>query len=271
MNNAQLIHSDCLSAMNKIDESSIDLTVTSPPYDNLRNYSNSLAWDDNIWMAIIKELYRITASGGVVVWVVGDATVKGNESGTSFKQALYFKEIGFNLLDTMIYSKSGGGAVGSNNAYWSGFEYMFVFTKGRLKTFNPIVDRKNKKKPSFKCETQSRRSTEENRTIRRCIQREEYGKRYNVWQYNTGKNLSTTDKEAFLHPAIFPEKLAEDHILSWSNVGDIVFDPFLGSGTTGKMALINNREFIGIEKEKKYFDIACKRIKKTTMQMTLSI
>jgi DNA modification methylase len=257
----RLMQGDCLERMKEIESGSVDLTVTSPPYDNLRSYNgNNARWGEHVWEEVLKELYRITKQGGVVVWVVGDATIKGSETGTSFKQALWSMECGFNLHDTMIYQKAGGGAVGSNNAYWSGFEYMFIFSKGRLKTFNPIEDRVNSKPPSEKEETQSRRSQENNRTIRRVVTRKKLGRRYNIWTYGTGMGQTTSDTFAFKHPAIFPEKLANDHIISWSNAGDVVFDPFMGSGTTGKMALLNGRSFIGIELDPDYFRIAQERI-----------
>lgn len=255
-----LIHGDCITEMQKMESNIIDLTVTSPPYDNLRTYAGTLDWNFDIFKQVANELHRITKDGGVVVWVVGDATIKGSETGTSFRQALYFKEIGFNLHDTMIYQKSGMGACGSNSAYWQNFEYMFILSKGKLKTFNPIEDRKNVKKAQCKEETTTRRSQESNRTIRRLVNKKEFGKRFNVWQYNTGLNRSTKDKIAFDHPAIFPDKLAHDHIISWSNENDLVFDPFMGSGTTGKMAKLNNRKFIGIEKVPEYFQIAKERI-----------
>ena len=140
-----LIHGDCLEVMKDIESDSIDLTVTSPPYDNLRTYKDSLQWNEGIWKKVIESLYEITKQGGVVVWVVGDATIKGSETGTSFKQALYFKECGFNV-ETMIWEKTGSGCLGSNKFYGQNFEYMFVITKGFPKTFNLIKDRANKVK-----------------------------------------------------------------------------------------------------------------------------
>ena len=245
----KLYQGDCLEVMDGLIKEGIkvDLTVTSPPYDNLRTYGETLAWNETIWKGVIERLYKITKEGGVVVWVVGDATVKGSETGTSFKQALYFKECGFNLHDTMIYSKTGMKNP-SNNRYHQTFEYMFIFSKGKLKTFNPIKDRKNKYVGIYGGEHSLRK---------------EYGMRFNVWKYANGGNNSSKDKIAFSHPAVFPEQLANDHILSWSNENDIVFDPFMGSGTTGKMALLNNREFIGIEKVDEYFEIAKERIENT--------
>ena len=225
--------------MKKLPDNFIDLTVTSPPYDNLRTY-NGFKFD---FETIAKELFRITKEGGVVVWVVGDATIKGSETGTSFKQALYFKEIGFNLHDTMIYSKTGMKNP-SNDRYHQTFEYMFILSKGKPKTFNPIKDRKNKYVGVHGGEKSFRG---------------EYGMRFNVWLYANGGNNSSKD-DIFIHPAVFPEKLANDHIISWSNKGDLVFDPFAGSGTTLKMAMLNDRNYLGFEISAEYCDLINKRI-----------
>ena len=246
--------SECVEFMNNMEAEVIDLTVTSPPYDDLRDY-NGYTFD---FESVAKQLYRITKQGGVVVWVVGDQTLEGNESGTSFRQALYFKEIGFNLFDTMIYQKPPRGAVGNNKTYWQSFEYMFVFSKGQPKTINLIKDRENKK-PREADNGTKRLSNGDLVKIGR-VGYSDYGRRTNVWEYAIGKGHSATDNSAYQHPAIFPEKLAEDHILSWSNEGDIVFDPMCGSGTTSKMALLNNRQFIGVDLSKEYIDIARERI-----------
>jgi len=256
--NIKLHKGDCLEVMKKIPDKSIDLTVTSPPYDNLRTYNNTLEWGPHIWKPVIAELFRITKNGGVVVWVVGDATIKGSETGTSFKQALYFMECGFNLHDTMIYEKGGQGATGSNLCYLQNFEYMFVFSKGKIKTVHKIKDRKNVRQRVEKINSSKRKPTGE-KAKSKYRMGEEYGYRFNIWKIANGGS-ATKDKIAFQHPAIFPESLANDHIISWSNKGDIVFDPFMGSGTTGKMALLNGRDFIGIEKDETYFNIAKKRI-----------
>ena len=250
-----LMLGDCLERMKEIPDGSVDLTVTSPPYDNLRTYNNSLDWGEHVWKPVLEELFRVTKKGGVVVWVVGDATIKGSETGTSFRQALYAKEIGFNLHDTMIYEKNGTGACGSNNCYWQTFEYMFVFTKGKIKT----VHRLDNGKPRTKGGIKTGRITKDG--IQKVEKRSDAeGKlqlRTNIWRYNVGFT-SGDDKTG--HPAVFPALLAQDHILSWSNEGDTVLDCFMGSGTTGKMALLNNRKFIGIEKDAGYFEIAKQRI-----------
>jgi len=242
----------------------IDLTVTSPPYDGLRTYNGySFQFEETA-----QELYRVTKDGGVVVWIVGDATVKGSESGTSFRQALFFMECGFKLHDTMIYHKTDTAfSRHGHKKYPGGFEYMFVFVKGAIKTYNPIRDRKNKTAGTTMSGSvrQVDGSTKESRAKGKNVS--EYGSRSNVWGYTTGFNKSTTDTIAFKHPAIFPEKLAEDHILSWSNEDDIIFDPFGGSGTTAKMALLNNRKYILSEISEEYCEIATARIE-STLQLT---
>ena len=251
----EIINDDCLIALTKIEENSIDLTVTSPPYDNLRTYNgNNAQWGEIVWKSVIEELYTVTKPGGVVVWVVGDATIKGSETGTSFKQALWAKECGFNLHDTMIWMKDTF-TFPSPIRYHQCHEYMFVWSKGKPNTFNPLEDRKNKwagtqvhgtsRNPDG---TTFRKRNDNNRLVK------DYGCRFNVWEQPTEK-FNRSD-----HPAPFPEKLAHDHILSWSNEGDMVLDPFMGSGTTGKMAKQLGRNFIGIELDGDYFQIAKARL-----------
>lgn len=261
----KLMCGDCLYLMEKIPNNSIDLTVTSPPYDKLRDYNGCIEqWSFEKFKAISKELYRVTGNGGVVVWVVADSTVNGSETGTSFKQALFFKSCGFRLHDTMIYMKDNPPPVGGANRYYQAFEYMFVLSKGSPKTFNPICEpRRNK--------------WNDKRTVRvRPVTRARDGsfqktvfpvnlgdvKLQNVWNYVVSGGSSATDRIAYQHPAIFPEQLAKDQILSWSNPGDTVFDPMMGSGTTGKMAVMTERDFIGIELDKEYYGIAKERIRK---------
>jgi site-specific DNA-methyltransferase (adenine-specific) len=241
---------DCLEIMKSLSTQSIDLTVTSPPYDNLRTY-NGYSFD---FEGIAKELYRVTKDGGVVVWVVGDATINGSETGTSFKQALYFKQIGFNLHDTMIYEKDAI-AFPDKNRYQQSFEYMFVLSKGKPKTLNLINDRKN---VSFgRKVTGTERNADGTTRKASCFGNpiKEFGIRWNVWKFASTKGNVKTG-----HPAMFPESLAHDHIVSWSNEGDTVLDCFLGSGTTGKIAKQLNRQFIGIEISPEYLEIAKKRI-----------
>jgi len=251
--NAKLITSDNVSALAQFPDGMIDLTVTSPPYDNLRTY-NGFTWD---FEALAKELYRVTKDGGVVVWVVGDATVKGSETGTSFKQALFFKECGFNLHDTMIYRKENYTPL-THNRYEQEWEYMFVFSNGKPKSFNPIkVPCKYAGQETWGQPSQYKDNTGVlTKLSKKVISDNKITG--NIFTYRTGSTEGC--KIAKVHPARFPEALAKDHILSWSNEGEIVLDPFMGSGTTGKMALLNNRKFIGIELSPEYVDIARKRI-----------
>ena len=249
-----LMLGDCLERMKEIPDGSVDLTVTSPPYDNLRNYNNSLDWGEHVWKPVLQELFRVTKKGGVVVWIVGDATIKGSETGTSFRQALYAMECGFNLHDTMIYAKNSYMPL-THNRYEQAFEYCFCLSKGKPNSWNPImIDclTKGTKRNRGGSKAKENSYAERRRDERTVVNDKKQAP--NIFYYDVGKNEKT------LHNAPFPEQLAHDHILSWSNEGDTVLDPFMGSGTTGKMALINNRKFIGIEKDAGYFEIAKQRL-----------
>ena len=248
-----------LETMARMPDGFIDLTVTSPPYDGLRTYNGySFPFEE-----IAKELYRVTKQGGVVVWIVGDATKNGCESGTSFRQALYFIEVGFNLHDTMIYSSRKPPL--THNRYEQEFEYMFILSKGRPKTFNPIKIKTNfagdvKKFNHGKITDAKKEKGDAVRWRNEKLTVNETRIKGNIWDYATGMNGSSKDELAFLHPAIFPERLAEDHIVSWSNENDIVYDCFGGSGTTAKMAHKWKRQWILSEISKEYVEIAEKRI-----------
>lgn len=251
MNVNQIYHGNCLDIMRNIADGYVDLVVTSPPYDNLREY-NGYSFE---FERVANELFRVIAPGGVIVWVVGDATVDGSETGTSFKQALYFKSLGLNLHDTMIWQKHTPPL--THNRYEQHFEYMFVFSKGKPRTFNPILEKKNwvdlrpvksmrrEKDGSFDMGSMSSKET-------KIIG--------NVWLIHTGRGHSTNDNYSFDHPATFPEELAERHIFSWSNEGDIVLDPMCGSGTVCKMAKYLGRNFIGIDISEEYCKIAKQRV-----------
>lgn len=256
----KIYNEDCLEGMKRIPDNTIDLTVTSPPYDNLRTYNGNIAqWSFEKFQDIAKELYRVTKQGGVVVWVVGDATIKGSETGTSFKQALYFKEIGFNLHDTMIYEKDTQPCHDyRNRRYKQYFEYMFILSKGKPKTYNEIKDVPTKNAGKIIKKATKRLPNGEMRHFAeegRIVKIKEFMARSNIWKVNT-------DKREIGHPAIFPEQLAQDHIISWSNEGDIVLDPFIGSGTTAIACINTNRNYIGFELDKHYCDIANERIQK---------
>ena len=247
----------CLSTMSRMPNNFTDLTVTSPPYDNLRNYKGYSFYFESI----AQELFRVTKEGGVVVWIVGDKTIKGSETGTSFKQALYFKEIGFNLHDTMIYQKDSI-SFPETNRYSQIFEYMFILSKGKPKTVNIIRDRKNLHYNGRK-HIKGHYKTADGLSKRHNKQTllKEFGARFNIWRVSTGCNKSTLDKIAFEHPAIFPEKLVRDHIITWSNEGDLVYDPLMGSGTTAKMAHLLGRRWLGSETSKEYIELSNKRLR----------
>jgi DNA modification methylase len=258
------IHSDFIVGASKIPDNTINLTVTSPPYDDIRTYNNKVKTKDGDkysfnFDGIVDELYRITKDGGIVVWVVGDQVKNGGETGNSFRQALAFMDKGFLLYDTMIYMKNGA-PFPEKKRYSQVFEYMFVFSKGKPKTVNIIKDKKNKWAGYTNFGKRVMRTKDGELKEMPKFEISEYGNRFNVWNYSTGKNYSTKDSIAFNHPAIFPEELAEDHILTWSNEGDIILDPMVGSGTTTKMAKLNNRNFIGFDINQEYIDIANQRI-----------
>ena len=258
----ELLLGDCIEVMSNMDAESVDMVLTSPPYDNLRTYGSKEEFTFDNFKSIANGLSRALKEGGVIVWVVGDGTVKGSETGTSFRQALYFKEIGLRLHDTMIYSKNAFSFPASNR-YHQTFEYMFVVSKGSPKTFNPISDKVNTK---FGISLRGNGRNKDGTVFMRHSEKKgkritnKFGKRYNVWSINSGWMKSSTDKIAYQHPAIFPEQLAHDHILSWSNPGDIVLDPMMGSGTVGKVCRQLDRNFVGIEINEEYFKIAKQRV-----------
>ncbi len=260
MNDVELWQGDCLELMKDIPDEFIDLTVTSPPYDNLRTYNGNInQWSFEKFQEIAKELYRVTTNGGVVVWIVNDATIKGSETGTSFKQALWFKECGFNLWDTMIWQKTNPIPNDTRqNRYIQAYEYMFIFSKGKPRNCNYLIE---KTKCGGKITNNTSQikpngnSRDDRRVARRGMIVNEYKIRTNIWSYS-----SIHKKEKTAHPAQFPEQLANDHIISWSNEGDIILDPFMGSGSTGVACKNLNRNFIGMELDENYFKIAEDRI-----------
>jgi DNA modification methylase len=249
----KIYNENCLDTMSRMPDEFIDLTVTSPPYDNLRTY-NGYSFD---FESIAKELYRVTKQGGILVWIVGDATINGSESGTSFRQALYFKEIGFNLHDTMIWEKKNPIPNDPRqNRYIQGFEFMYVLSKGKLKTCNYL------KTPCLMAGIDAgtgtaRKQNGDIRTDRKEKRKGEVVKDEkpltNIWKYSNGKICKK-------HPASFPSDLANDHIISWSNEGDLVYDPFMGSGTTAKMAIANKRNYIGSEISAEYCELIKARL-----------
>ena len=271
MSDIKLFQGDCLKVMQDLidDDIKVDLVVTSPPYDNLRTYNDSLNWNFDIFKQVADKLYQIVNDGGVVVWIVNDATINGSETGTSFRQALYFKEIGFNLHDTMIYQKNGI-PFPEQVRYYPCFEYMFVLSKGKPKTIHLLTKKNKSSGTSAKStERQVDGSLKISNAKKKGKKVKEYGVKFNIWKYATGKGNSAKNPIAFEHPAIFPLDLAKDHILSWSNPNDTVLDCFMGSGTTGVACHQTNRNFIGIELEPKYYEIAKKRINEAKAQRRL--
>ena len=254
----------CQEVLASLKEECVDLTVTSPPYDNIRDYKG-YSFEEEDFRAIVSQLFRVTKKGGVVVWIVGDATMNGSESRTSFRQALGFMEGGFKLHDTMIYEKNTSSfpARRTGKRYTQIFEYMFVFCKGKIKTGNLICDKPNKWAGWTNWGKNTQRGKDGKLKKTKDIKPvPEFSPRNNIWRYNVGKGFNSSDKESHSHPAIFPEKLAEDHILSWSNEGDVVLDPFVGSGTTCKMAKKNKRHYIGIDISEEYCNLARSIIEK---------
>lgn len=251
----ELFNADCLEVLKAMKSGSVDLVVTSPPYDKLRNYNGSLNWNFGIFKQIANELYRVLKKGGCIIWVVGDSTVKGSETGSSFRQALYFNYIGLNIHDTMIYRKLNYTPL-THNRYEQEFEYMFCLSKGKPKTFNPI------KVPCKYAGTETWGSASYRKTDDDALT--SVGKKVinetkikgNIFEYRTGSVVTGKIK----HPAVFPLDLAKDMINSWSNEGDVVLDPFMGSGQVGIACKELKRKFIGIEIVKSYFDDAKSRL-----------
>jgi site-specific DNA-methyltransferase (adenine-specific) len=245
-----IYHGDCLEIMPELEP--VDLVLTSPPYDNLRDYGKDFkGWGCHIWKPCLDNIKRVLKDGGVCVWVVGDANVNGSETGTSFRQALYAKDIGLNLHDTMIYAKTGFNNP-SSNRYHQVFEYMFIFSKGKPKSFNPIKDRENVYKKRGGRSVRQKDGTTKKGFGGQLL--DALGQRFNIWL------IPFSGKSGESHPATFPLKLATDHIISWSNEPQTILDPFMGSGTTLVAAKELGRKCIGIEIEEKYCEIAAERL-----------
>ena len=252
----RILCGDNCDLLGKMTGECVDLVVTSPPYDDLRTYGGH-SWD---FFGVAWHLKRVLKPGGVIVWVVGDATKDGSETGSSMEQALHFKTLGLNLHDTMIYRKlNPGGARGSPLGYWQVFEYMIVVSKGKPKTFNPLEDRANAS--AGLSSRAGGRNADGSMKDARLIENKELGRRFNIWDY------ATSDREGGEHPAPFPFDLARDHIASWSNPGDLVLDPFSGSGTTAKAAKTLGRQFIGLEVNPEYCRIAEQRIAQEVLEL----
>jgi len=261
----QIICGDNCEIMRQMPSESIDLVVTSPPYDDLRAYGGH-SWD---FYGVAWNLKRLLKPGGVIVWVVADATKDGSETGTTFMQALHFKSIGLNLHDTMIWDKMPSGANGSCYTYAQTSEYMVVVSKGRPATVSRLRDRINSTAGKPQRKSTGGRCEKNNAGARDCTPTKStpfLGFRTNIWQCRPGGFRA----DGADHPAVFPEALARDHVLSWSNPGDVVLDPFSGSGTTAKMARETGRRFIGIEVNPEYVEISRKRLAQQALPMDVA-
>ena len=257
----KIIKGDCLEVMKNFENESIDMVLTSPPYDNLRNYKGYVFRFEGI----ARELHRVLKAGGVVVWVIGDATINGSETTTSFKQALFFKEIGFNLHDTMIFRKRNPIPQIYRLRYTNEFEYMFVFSKGPVATHNPLMIDCLHAGLELNGTTYKNYSKHEQKRSKMAKPVKNRKIRGNIWEYVVGKKLE--DQEAKAHPAPFPCQLARDHIYSWSNRGDLILDPMCGSGTSCKVARQLGRRFIGIDISQEYCEIAKCRMNEVQAQL----
>ena len=247
----KIYNENCLETMEKMPDNFIDFIITSPPYDDIRKY-NGYSFE---FEKIAKEIKRVLKEGSVLIWVVSDKTRNGSETGTSFKQALYFKEIGLKIHDTMIYYKNNPMPT-NGLRYQQHFEYMFAISKNIPKTFNPITE-KTKYKGLANMKNRGKMGTLNYRKILRTEEK----KIGNVFFYSVGGGISTKDKIAYQHPAIYPEKLVYDQIITWTNENDLVYDPFMGSGTTAKVSHLNNRKWIGSEISEEYVKITKERLR----------
>ena len=246
-----------------MDAESVDLCVTSPPYDDLRTYNDSSKWDFEVFKEVAAGLVRVLKPGGVIMWNVGDATINGSETGSSFRQALYFMDLGLKLHDTMIYEKTGiAFAAGEKSLRYSqAFEYCFILSKGKPKTVNIIMDKPNAwaGHKSWGNARARKKDGSLDITDNKTKEIKEFGARTNIWKVKNSGGFGQSNKRAYEHPATMPEQLAYDHILSWTNPGDVVIDPFMGSGTTARMAVKADRKYVGFEIDPTYWEL-CQQI-----------
>jgi len=257
---------NCIDGMQLMDEESVDLVITSPPYDDLRTYNDSSKWDHEVFKRVADSIVRVLKPGGVIMWNVNDATVKGSETGSSFRQCLYFMDAhGLRLHDTMIYEKTGTAfASGPNSVrYTQIFEYCFILSKGKPKTINLIQDKKNAWAgyTSFGNAKTRRKDGTMHDPGKKSKEIREYGVRTNIWKIKNSGGFGQSSKESYKHPATMPEELARGHIITWSDKNDVVLDPFMGSGTTAQVCIEEGRKFIGFEIDQTYCEMAQKRAK----------
>ncbi len=258
-------HVNCIAGMQQLDDECIDLVVTSPPYDDLRTYNDNTKWDINVFYSVAAQLNRVLKPGGVIMWNVNDATIKGSESGSSFRQALHFMELGLRLHDTMIYEKTGTAfASGVNSVrYTQQFEYCFILSKGKPKTVNLLCDKKNKwaGHQSWGNAQTRKKDGSIHDPGKKSKEIKEWGVRTNIWKIKNSGGFGQSSKTSYKHPATMPEELARGHIHTWSNEGDLILDPFMGSGTSAQICLEMLRNFIGFEIDDEYYNMCVDRVK----------
>lgn len=255
----KIYHENCIDTLRRMPDDLIDMTITSPPYDDLRDYKGYHFPVEEIAAG----LFQKTKSGGVVIWVVGDRTLNGGETLTSFQHAITFQKAGFKVHDTMIYAKNNPIPSDCGKRYRQCFEYMFCFSKGQPKTFNPITQtiKQEKAFKSFRITKVGRNDLAHDHVApkERKVDNIFYYGDTEVFYYNVGTS-SSKDKVAFDHPAIFPEQLVEDQIKTWTDAGDLVYDCFMGSGTSAKIAHLTGRNWLGSEVSADYINIAQRRL-----------
>ncbi len=258
----KFITGDAAQYLKSVGAEFVDLTVTSPPYDNLRDY-NGYKFDAK---SMLLSILKATKPGGVCVWIVGER-INGGRSLSSFEHALIGRDVGWTVHDVMIYQKKNTPFMRSN-AYTNCYELMLVFSKGKPKTFNRLTE--PTKRNGWETAVYGK-GTDGDNSKRRAVELKKQKTRINIWQYAVGLGGTTSDKVAFQHPAVFPENLARDHILSWSNPGDLVLDPMCGSGTTCKMAQATRRNWIGIDISEEYIRIAKRRLASVALELELEL
>ena len=259
-------HVNCIAGMQQLDDECVDLVVTSPPYDDLRTYNDTSKWDMQVFYGVAAQLTRVLKPGGVIMWNVNDATIKGSESGSSFRQALHFKDVcGLRLHDTMIYEKTGTAfASGVNSVrYTQQFEYCFILSKGKPKTVNLLCDKKNKwaGHQSWGNAQTRKKDGSINDPGKKSKEIKEWGVRTNIWRIKNSGGFGQSSKTAYKHPATMPEELARGHIHTWSNENDLVLDPFMGSGTSAQICHEMLRNYIGFEIDDTYYKMCVDRVK----------
>ena len=255
----ELVNGDCAAVLPGLPPA--DLILTSPPYDGMREYGGYNGAFD--FGAIAAACVANLAPGGVLVWVVGDQIIDGGESGTSFRQALGFKALGLTLHQTLFFEAAHYRPIDKSRAL-RGVQYMFVFAKGSPMVANIPIDR-----PNVKAGMRVTRSYAPGKSLNgsrnpasdRVKRIADFGRRGPIWRYATecGSDMG--------HPAAFPYALASDHIVCWTNPGDLVIDPMVGSGTTLRAAADLGRRAIGIEINPEYCDLIRRRLAQSVLPM----